>query len=261
MRVQAERDPRVKRRLRLARRVDVRGVARVHRPRVVVDRRVDAAVPDGLGDDELHVPVALAQAELLRDVVEGDGRVRQRHSAEAGPDDVAAESRHQVGRLVRPESSLVGLLHGAELLEVAEPDRGGELEVREERPLRRRAAGNRGGQVLLLRDLAEQEPDDGDPLGELQGEPLGELGRLAVRLGQALLGVRVLQLDRSDASQVVEVPALLLVAPARGELRLAPQLLSLVVHVVVQVVTHEQVQDRLLPHLVESKRGDAVERQ
>ena len=82
-----------------------------------------------------------------------------------------------------------------------------------------------------------------------------------MRLGQALLRVGVLQLDRADAAQVVEVPALLLVAPARGQLRLAPQLLRLVVHVVVQVVAHQEVQDRLLADLVEPKRGDAMQRE
>ena len=82
-----------------------------------------------------------------------------------------------------------------------------------------------------------------------------------MRLREARLGLRVLQLHRADAPQVVQVAALLRVGARRRRLRLRTQLLRLLVLRVVQVVAQQQVQVRLLPEPVAPRHRRAVQPQ
>ena len=60
-----------------------------------------------------------------------------------------------------------------------------------------------------LRDLPQEEAHQSHPLVARDPEPLGFGGGLPEGLQQALLGVRVLQLDGADAPEVVQVAAVL----------------------------------------------------
>mmetsp|Transcript_11747 Transcript_11747/g.50325 ORF Transcript_11747/g.50325 Transcript_11747/m.50325 type:complete len:337 (-) Transcript_11747:661-1671(-) len=261
VRVEAKRDARVERGLRLARGVRVRRHGAHHQLPLVVQRCVHAAVADRLGHHALDVLRGRRQPELRRDVRERDGRVSERDAPQADADHVAAQPRHEQVCLVRRERRGVRLRHSLERRQVARAHSLRERRVRRERVaclLRRARASRRGEQVALLRDLSQEQAHDGDPLRELDGEPARRRGRLAVRLLQTRLGLRVLQLHGADATEVVQVAALLRVGARRRRLCLRAQLLRLLVLRVVQVVAQQQVQTSLLPEVVPTRHRRAV---
>ena len=122
------------------------------------------------------------------------------------------------------------LLHRhAEGSEVAQPHRLHKLEVRAHR-----RAALRVAEDGALGDLAEQQLDDRTELVHRQpeAEPLGR-GCLALRLQQAAVRLRVLELKRLDAPRVVQVAGELGGSRRLGEGGLGEELLGLVEELVV----------------------------
>lgn len=134
----------MKRRLGLLRGVDVRRLLTVHELLVMIDGGVDAAVANRLGHDELGV-VAGGEAELLRDVREGDAAVCEADAPQTRADDVTAKARDEVRRLVRLEHAAVSLHHDAELLQVPQSHRLRQVQVGLERGT---VAGEALGEIL-----------------------------------------------------------------------------------------------------------------
>ena len=85
---------------------------------------------------------------------------------------------------------------------------------------------------------------------------------LARSLKQAFFGLCVLQLHCSDAAQVEEVAAVLLVGSAAlRSLSLRPEFLCLLIQLVVQIVPQQQVQEDFLTALIVPEDRCAVQLQ
>mmetsp|Transcript_1487 Transcript_1487/g.5103 ORF Transcript_1487/g.5103 Transcript_1487/m.5103 type:complete len:295 (-) Transcript_1487:365-1249(-) len=205
--VEAEGDAAVEGLLGVVGGVDVGDVLGAHPSVVVVEGGVDDAVFDGLCDDELGGPRGL-ELELGGDVVEGDARVGDVDLAEAGLDDVGGEAEGEgVGRILL-EAVGVGGEDVVEAGEGAPADGDGELQIGLQDL--REAAGSLEG-----RPEGQFPHEELDEDGELVDRPpeaeAGVRRRLAHRLHQLRVRVRVVQLHRRDAPRVVEVAAELVV--------------------------------------------------
>mmetsp|Transcript_5286 Transcript_5286/g.14492 ORF Transcript_5286/g.14492 Transcript_5286/m.14492 type:complete len:371 (-) Transcript_5286:51-1163(-) len=107
--------------------------------------------------------------------------------------------------------------------------------------------------------LAHEQLHHSGELGHSQAEACGRaLGRLALCLEKAAMRLRVLELHRLDATQVVQVPRELVVGRVLGEARLGHHLVSLIVELVCKVVAKQQVEEHHLAQRVVVERGRAV---
>mmetsp|Transcript_40593 Transcript_40593/g.96439 ORF Transcript_40593/g.96439 Transcript_40593/m.96439 type:complete len:302 (+) Transcript_40593:547-1452(+) len=212
--------------------------------------------PDRLCHNALNI-VAFAEAELPPNVLEGDPRVGEVDAPEPCPDHVVPQADDQVDSLVLAEHLVKLLRDGTEERQVADADGLGELEVRVQRLCHPLLA-----EVGPLGHVAKQQPHHNQPLVHRCAEALGNPGSLSGGLLEALLGLGVLELDGTDAPDVVEVAGKLL--RAAGGVRLlclGPQLLRLIVEIEVQIVAQQQVEEGLGPDVVVAERGRPVQRQ
>mmetsp|Transcript_4972 Transcript_4972/g.31807 ORF Transcript_4972/g.31807 Transcript_4972/m.31807 type:complete len:305 (+) Transcript_4972:499-1413(+) len=110
-------------------------------------------------------------------------------------------------------------------------------------------------------NLSQQESHRDEPLLNLHLEPPGLLRGLPGCLHQTLPSIYIVQLHRSDASKVIKVTTILAVGVGLRLLCLRPELFSLVVQVIVQKVSEEQIQQRFLTHFIVSQGGRGVRSQ
>lgn len=165
----------------------------------------DDAVADGLGDDVLRVGGVL-EAELGRDIRQGDAGVGERDRAQAGLDDVVSEAGDERERAVGGECALsLGLCqNGRETCKVSDTNGLGQGQVRGERT----TEDGRGGEGRTRRHVAHEQLNDEGKLSS-QGEESWCLRRWRGRSESSLevnMGGGIVQLDRSDTG-LVEVPA------------------------------------------------------
>mmetsp|Transcript_1348 Transcript_1348/g.3885 ORF Transcript_1348/g.3885 Transcript_1348/m.3885 type:complete len:581 (-) Transcript_1348:183-1925(-) len=251
--VEAEGGPLVEGRLGLERRVEVRHLARDDDARGVVDFRIDDAVADGLGHDALYV-LGAVDLELAPDGLEADARVGQVDVAQARADHVLAKAHDERVVCIRVEGGRRRIHDRLEVRQVALAHRLHDVQVGAQRALQLRLL-----EGVARRHLAHEELHNGDELGD--GEPEAgrcALGRLALRLEQAAMRLRVLELHSLDAAEVVEVARELVVRRALGYTRLGYHLVRLVVELVLQEVAEQQVEEHRLAQRVVVQRRRAV---
>ena len=112
------------------------------------------------------------------------------------------------------------------------------------------------GEVFLIEDLSvrnltHEQLDDDEELLAMDAEADGaDLGRLAQAVDQAGLRLGVLELHGLDATLVVKVARVLVVRAALRELRLNHKVARLLVKVLLQVHSNDDVHRRGLPNLV-----------
>mmetsp|Transcript_213 Transcript_213/g.527 ORF Transcript_213/g.527 Transcript_213/m.527 type:complete len:387 (-) Transcript_213:451-1611(-) len=243
--VQAEGGALVESSLRLERRVEVGHVLGDEHARRVLELCLDHAVADRLGDDRLHVLQPL-DLELLPHLIERDARVREVDVAQPGADHRLPQPHDQRVVGVGVESGSRGLHHLLEALEIALAHRLHDVQVRLQRPLELRLLeGGSGG------DLAHQQLHDGRQLRHCEPEARSSaLRRLALRLLEAPVRLRILELHSLDPAQVVQVTRELVVRSRFRHGCLCDQLISLVIKRVRNVVAQEQVEENHLPQRV-----------
>mmetsp|Transcript_7748 Transcript_7748/g.19822 ORF Transcript_7748/g.19822 Transcript_7748/m.19822 type:complete len:286 (-) Transcript_7748:663-1520(-) len=205
--VEAEEGARVESLLRLKGRVRVGSLGRGDEPVRVVDLGIDGAIPDRLCHDALRLLHAV-EAKHVRNIFQGYPRVRFVRPPQPGADHVVLQPSNQVARLVLDELLLVLLVDLLECLEVPVPYGPGDVEVRLQ-CLPHAALS----EVRPLGDLAKQQRHHRKPLVKRDPEPFCAGRGLPQSLLEAVLGLRVVQLDGADATHIVEVPAVLVHVP------------------------------------------------
>lgn len=172
---------------RLASGIHVPDLLALHEAALPVQRGLDDAVPDRLGDNVLG---ALLTTELQANanVAQRDAAVAETHHADAGLDDVLAQAQDQAIGAVAAER--VGVLGDDRLkvLEVADAHGAHEQEVRVQRDFHCRLA--EGGAVG---DVAHQQLDNQQKLGRrlAEAQRAGARGSLPCRGREMLMGLGV----------------------------------------------------------------------
>mmetsp|Transcript_6158 Transcript_6158/g.10693 ORF Transcript_6158/g.10693 Transcript_6158/m.10693 type:complete len:286 (-) Transcript_6158:932-1789(-) len=233
--VQAEADAAVERGLRLLRGVHVHHILRHHALLHMVQDRINTTIANRLRHEARGV-VRHAESQLVRNVGERYAGIRKVNTPQARANHIASEPVDQVEGLVLLEGVVILFNHTLEQDQISDAHGPRELEVRLQCF---REAGL--PEVGAVGDFAEQQAHQKHPLERLDAESDSRLRGLAGCLQEALLGAGVLKLDGTNAPEIVQVAAVLLVGATLGHLRLGPQLLSQIVQVVVQVVTQQQV--------------------
>mmetsp|Transcript_2705 Transcript_2705/g.10430 ORF Transcript_2705/g.10430 Transcript_2705/m.10430 type:complete len:238 (-) Transcript_2705:593-1306(-) len=221
----------------------------------MIDDGVDVAVANRLRDDGFRVLHA-RQTELLGHVGEGNLGVRSVNTREPGSNDVRAQAVDQVGQLVFGKRRPVRLRRALKRGQVAHAHRLDEIEIRCQG-----RAHLRLSQLLSLGNLSQKHSNDGDPLQQLETEPLRPRRRFLVRLRQVLLRLAVFQLHGAYATEVVRVTALLLNRSRLRQRHSRSKLFRVVVKVVVQVVAQQQVDQSFLADFVQAQRRRPIQRQ
>jgi len=211
----------------------------------MVDSRVNDSISDRLSHDLLGLFYTF-QAQLARDVGHGDLRVRDIDLFQTELDDGMLQSMDQTEHLVSLEHPLVPRYEGVESLHVSLLDRVHDLIVWVQVLL----------EVLLAEDLTigdlthEQLYNDEELLSVDAEADSSNLGCFSEGLDQGGLGLRVLQLDCLDATLVVQVPRILIVRDGLGEACLHDEVASLLVQVLLQVGSNDDVHCSSLANLV-----------
>lgn len=121
MQLQQELDPRIECLLGLVGGINVARLPTLHVPLLMIHRRINDAVPDGLGHNVLCVLLRV-EGQLGRNVREGDARIGEREGAEGSFDDVVAEAEDEGGGGVGGEGRRVGRESRVEGVDVADAD-------------------------------------------------------------------------------------------------------------------------------------------
>lgn len=143
----------------LPRGVNIADLLALHVSMLAVQSSFNDAIADGLGDNVLGRLFA-TKVEADADVAQGNARVRQRHHADAGLDDVLTQTENQAVGAVAAEGVGVISNDGLEVLNLANPDGLDKEEVRVQRELQSGLAEGRS-----LGDIAHQQFNHQQKLG------------------------------------------------------------------------------------------------
>mmetsp|Transcript_10817 Transcript_10817/g.40568 ORF Transcript_10817/g.40568 Transcript_10817/m.40568 type:complete len:272 (+) Transcript_10817:229-1044(+) len=221
----------------LLRVVHVQALIADHGSRVVVDYRVDDAIPNGLGHHMLR-RTRRPQRKDLRNVVQVDPGVRHRDPPKSDLDHVVRKPLGNDVVAVTAEVRRLLCEHLVEALNLPFSHRLREAVVAREllpRPLLQ--------EDLPLRDVSHEQLHENLQLLRLQLEATRcGGGRLAQRLLQSQVRVAVVQLDRLHAAEIVQIPTQLVVADGLREVALVHQLVRVVHRVEREVVPQQKVE-------------------
>lgn len=172
---------------RLARRVHVANLLALHEPSLAIERGLDNAIPDGLGDNVLGALLG-TQVEADADVAKRDAAVAQAHHADARPNDVLPQTENEcVGTVTAERVGVIGDDH-LKILEVADPYSLDEEEIWVQSSLHRWLPERR-----TVGDVAHQQLHHKEQLGgsgaETKGASTG--GCLSCGRHEVLVGLGV----------------------------------------------------------------------
>jgi hypothetical protein len=211
----------------------------------VVDGGFNNSITDGLCNDLLSLFHGL-EGQLDLDVLDRYLRVTNVDFLETKLDYSMLQAKDKGQDSVGLEHTLILLDDLLELFHITLLDSAHDLEVGVQRLLEVRLREN-----LSVWDLTHEQLNDKVELLYLETEAKGaELGALALRLGQVVEGLRVLELDSLDSAYIVEVAGVLVVRHSLGEVGLLDKVGSLLVEALGEVAPDDDVHDSSLADLV-----------